>query len=185
MPLSFLPHTSDTAPEAAQPILKANAAFLGFVPSLMARLAETPTLLQGFMSLTQLFASGTFDPCEQEVVLTTAAFENQCRYCMAFHTLQMRAKNLDEGLIDALRTGSPLPDPRLEALADLTRQLIRGRGQVSPETQERFLAAGFTSGQALEVIVGIASQVLSNYGNHLVQAPLDASLETHAWEPQH
>ena len=47
---------------------------------------------------------------------------------------------------------------------------------------ETFLAAGYTKQQILEVILGVAQKVMSNYTNHLAQTPLDAVSEKFAWQ---
>jgi alkylhydroperoxidase family enzyme len=47
---------------------------------------------------------------------------------------------------------------------------------------ERFLGAGYTRAQALEVVLGMAFSLMANYAGHLVEAPLDEPLQPHLWQ---
>jgi len=46
----------------------------------------------------------------------------------------------------------------------------------------RFLQAGFTHEQALEVVLGAATTTLSSYANRLTRAPLDPAFATFSWQ---
>ena len=85
--------------------------------------------------------------------------------------------------LEALRSGRPLTDAKLEALRTFTYAMVEKRGWASPEQVAQFLAAGFSKAQVLEVIVGIAYKTLSNYTNHVVHTPLDHAFESFAWKP--
>lgn len=61
--------------------------------------------------------------------------------------------------------------------------MVRQRGVVDPADVDAFLAAGFTRAQVLEVILGIATKVLSNYTNHIAATPLDAFMAGSEWTP--
>src|SRR5918996_98809 len=52
--------------------------------------------------------------------------------------------------------GQPLPDPKLEALRDFTRAVVRGRGRVGKPKVRVLRAAGYVRQQILEVILGLA-----------------------------
>lgn len=61
--------------------------------------------------------------------------------------------------------------------------IVSNRGWVKPPELQRFLDAGFTREQVLEVLVGVSMKTLSNYANHIADTPLDAKFEPFAWEP--
>ncbi|MFL5496690.1 MAG: hypothetical protein ACJ8DC_20100 [Gemmatimonadales bacterium] len=46
---------------------------------------------------------------------------------------------------------------------------------------DAFYAAGFSREQALEVVLGAGFSVMANFSGHLVNAPLGAVFEPHAW----
>ena len=88
---------------------------------------------------------------------------------------------VDDAISDALRNETPLPNARLEALRDFTLAMVRQRGEVSDELLQAFHDAGYTKRHVLEVVLGIAQKVMSNYTNHLANTPLDAASQRFAW----
>lgn len=80
-----------------------------------------------------------------------------------------------------IRPGRRPPDARLESLATFTRLVVRERGWVAGEVTERFLAAGYTRQQALEVVLGVTMKTLSNYANHLTGTTVNPELASEAW----
>lgn len=177
----FTAYTAETAPEAARPTLGAAKAAFGFVPNLQAHMAESPELLAGYSALWDLFSKSTLTPHEQQVVYLTSNFENECHYCMAGHTTLAKMQKMDPAVIQALRDGTPLPDAKLEALHKFATLVVRNRGWVSDADVDAFLAAGYTRRNVLEVVLGVATKVMSNYTNHIVHTPLDAFMKGNEW----
>ena len=68
-----------------------------------------------------------------------------------------------------------------DALRRFTATLVEKRGWATDDDVQALLAAGFTRGQALEVVLGIAFKTLSNYANHLIDTPVDAAFAPQAW----
>jgi alkylhydroperoxidase family enzyme len=114
-------------------------------------------------------------------VTISASIENGCTYCVAGHTTIGQMRKVDGAVLDALRDSTRLPDPKLEALRDFTLAVVRERGWVSEQGQQAFLDAGYSSAQALEVVLGVTMKTLSNYTNHLAETPLDPAFEANAW----
>lgn len=181
----FTAYTAANAPEAAKPTLEAVKGAFGFVPNLQAHMAESPELLAGYSTLWDLFSKSTLTPHEQQVVYLTSNFENECHYCMAGHTTLAKMQKMDPAVIAALRAGTELPDGKLEALHLFTSLVVRNRGWVGDEAVDAFLAAGYTRRNVLEVVLGVATKVMSNYTNHIVHTPLDAFMAGNEWtKPQ-
>ncbi len=55
------------------------------------------------------------------------------------------------------------------------------RGWVDTATVDRFLAAGFSRAQLLEVVLAVVLKVISNYANHIDEPALDAQFAPHHW----
>lgn len=176
-------HDADSAPGKSPELLRAVGEKYGFTPNLFRILAESPAALEGYLSLSQIFGASSLTPLEQQTVLLTASFENECDYCMAAHSTVAEMSGAPGEILAALRSGAPLPDPRLEALRRFTAAVVQRRGWVSESDVAAFLEAGFSRGQMLEVILGVALKTLSNYTNHLARTPVDAAFEKHAWTP--
>ncbi|WP_347556935.1 carboxymuconolactone decarboxylase family protein [Robbsia sp. KACC 23696] len=178
---TFQTYTIDTAPAASKESLASTKAAFGFVPNLQANMAESPALLAGYGALWDLFSKSTLTPHEQQVVYLTSNFENNCHYCMAGHSTLAKMIKMDPAVIAALRAGGALPDAKLEALHRFTTLVVRDRGFVSDEEVGAFLAAGYTRENVLEVILGVATKVMSNYTNHIVHTELDAFMKGNEW----
>ncbi len=84
-------------------------------------------------------------------------------------------------VLAALRSGEPLPDAKLQALATFTEQVVERRGWAQ-DALEPFFAAGYTRQHVLEVILGVTQKTLSNYTNHLAETPLDDAFAAQAWQ---
>jgi AhpD family alkylhydroperoxidase len=176
----FADHTLDTAPDASRRSMQAVAAHQGYLPAAVARMAESPQLLDGFLKMTGLFETATLDPLAREVLIMTMATRNGCHICVAMHTGKLESLGAGADLIAALRSGDPLDDARLEAVRAFTLAVIATSGDVTDESMEAFLAHGFTRRNALEVVLGIGTYTMSTFGNRMTGAPLDGALLRYA-----
>jgi uncharacterized peroxidase-related enzyme len=178
---AFPVHSSETAPEGSKPILAAAQKKFGFVPNLIRVLAEAPAAAKAYTTLMGIFEGSSFSDAEKQTVLLSASFANECDYCMAAHTKIADMKSVPAKIIEALRSGTTLPDPKLDALAVLTRSIVEARGWPSEAAKEAFFAAGYGTAEYLEVIVGVTVKTLSNYVNHAADTPLDPAFEATKW----
>jgi AhpD family alkylhydroperoxidase len=120
---------------------------------------------------------------ERETVQITAAATHGCGFCVAGHTaIATKKAGLDETTVEALRAVRPAADPRLAAVAAFPTAVIRGRGRVEDGELDAFRAAGFTDGNALEVVLGVSLATLCNFANNLGQPPLNPQLEAYRWD---
>lgn len=181
--VTYSQHTEDTAPEQSKPILSAIKGKLGFVPNLMATMAESPVLVESYMTMMGIFEKTNLTPTECEVILMTNNRLNGCTYCMAAHTVASKMAGVDNSVVETLRAGTPIADPKLEALRTFAEAINETRGWVSDEQVDALIEAGYSKQTVLEVIAGTALKVLSNYTTHIVNPPLDKAFEPMAWEP--
>jgi len=177
----FSVHTEETAPAPSKPVIKKAKEAFGMLPNLMATLAESPTAIDAYFTLMGIFDKGSFTPTERQVVLMTNNRLNGCTYCMAAHSAVSKSQGVPDDVVSALRSGSDIPDPRLSALRSFTEAVFHGRGKVSDDALTSFLDAGYTKANVLEVVVGIALKVLSNYSNHFTHAPVDKPFQPFSW----
>lgn len=179
----FALHTIGTAPEASKPLLEASLKAYGRLPGLHAVMAESPELLEGYQLLHELFQKSSLTAIERNVVWLTINVEHECHYCVPAHTAIARMQGVDVDTVNALRDSSPLSDPRLEALRKFTLAIVRERGRVNDDAVDTFLAAGYTKRNVLDIILGLAQKVMSNYVNHLANTPVDPMFTKDAWAP--
>jgi alkylhydroperoxidase family enzyme len=174
-------HDENSAPEAARPLLEGSKKSFGMVPNLHAVMAEAPGLLEGYQTLHRLFGESSFNADEITVVWQTINVENECHYCVPAHTGIAKSMNVSDDIINALRDEAALPDEKLEALRTFTLKVMRQHGNLSDEDVKAFLDAGYQQRHILEVILGLAQKVMSNYTNHLAETPVDKPFEKFAW----
>ena len=178
-------HTADTAPEKSRPVLDQAEKKFGFVPNLMGVLAEGPAAIKGYAVVSEAFEGSSLSPVEQQVVLLSVSFENRCHYCMAAHSTVAGMVDMPEDVLEALRNGTGIEsDPKLEILRATTRKLVEKRGWLEDSDVRAFLDAGYSKGQLLEVLVGIAQKTISNYTNHLAETPVDEAFAGQKWEAE-
>jgi AhpD family alkylhydroperoxidase len=174
-------HTPESAPEMAGEALRTLQATAGLIPNLAATMAESPALLNGFLALRELYTKTALSPGEVQVLSLTAAYENECAWCIAFHSAMALKEGVGRDVVDALRQGAAPPEPRLAALSNFARAMVRNRGSVELHVQRAFFAAGYSKRQALDVVMAMAVSVMANYASHLTHPPLDEFLKPLAW----
>ncbi len=168
-------------PEDSKRVLAAAQNKFGFVPNLFRVMAEAPAAAEAYMAVMDIFESSSLSDAEKQTILLSVSFVNECTYCVAAHTMVAGMKNVPAAIIDALRSGTTLPDPKLDALAVLTRSIVETRGWPTEPAKAAFFAAGYGTREYLEVIVGVTVKTLSNYVNHAADTPLDTAFEAAKW----
>ena len=180
MTTTFQQHTPETA-GPARPLVETAQKTFGFLPNLLATMAESPALLEGYMTLAGIFDKSALSATERQIVLMTNNRLNGCNYCMAAHSTISQMQNVPADVIEALRNGTEIADSKLEALRRFTAVINETRGWPSEADVAAFLAAGYTKQSILEVILGTSLKVMSNYTNHIAETPVDDAFAANAW----
>ncbi|GAB2904184.1 carboxymuconolactone decarboxylase family protein [Microbulbifer echini] len=170
----FQVYDLDSAPEGSKPLLQKSIKAFGSIPNLHGVMAESPQALAAYQDLHQHFIDSSFNAEEMTVVWQTINVEHNCHYCVPAHSAIAKAMKVDDAINEALRNKTPLPTKKLEVLRDTTLAIVRERGVVSDQVLERFYGAGYNRQNMLDIIVGVAQKVMSNYINHLADTPVDA-----------
>jgi AhpD family alkylhydroperoxidase len=166
----FTEYTIESAPAASRRAMTAVRDNFGYLPSAVARWAESPSLLDAFARINALFEGSTLDPLARETLIMTVAVRNGCDLCVSIHTPRLRSAGASEEVITALRSGAPVTDSRLQAVRTFTTKLLDTTGQPGDDAVRAFLDAGFTRRNALEVVLGIGTYTLSTFANRLTNA---------------
>jgi alkylhydroperoxidase family enzyme len=176
----FTLHTMETAPEAAKPLFEKSLKAFGMIPNLHATMAEAPALLDAYQQVHALFQDTSFNADELTVVWQTINVENNCHYCVPAHSAIAQRMGVDASINQALRDGVALDDAKLEALRQTTLAIVRNRGVLSEDEVSAFLAVGYGQQQLLEIVLGLAQKIMSNYTNHLAKTPIDEPFKAFA-----
>lgn len=175
-------HTAETVPEASKATFNEIAEGWGMVPNVVAVMAESPALLNGYWRLEGAVDEQTrLDRTEREIVQMAANVENNCTYCMAAHTVAAQMDGVPDDVISAMRENRRLGNARLDALRDLARDMVASRGWPGQENVDAFFAAGYDKGQMLQLVAEIAIKTITNYTNHLAHTPLDEAFAPGLW----
>lgn len=179
--MTYKVHTIDNAPEAAKEILAAAHKAYGFLPNLLAVMAEAPALLKSYVTLSRIFEESSLSAAERQTVLLTTSAENGCEYCVAAHSVIAGMQKVPAATVQAIRDGRPIADRKLEALRRFTAAVVKSRGWPTESDTRAFADAGYGQKQALEVVLGVGIKTLSNYANHLADTPLDGAFASAQW----
>lgn len=180
--MSYAVHTIDTVPDRARETLAIAEKSFGFVPNLLGTMAETPELLKAYLAVGALFDQTSFTPIERQIVMLATSYENDCEYCMGAHTAIASMQKVPDEIVQAVRDGRPIADPKLEALRRLTSAVVVSRGWPNEADIAAFHRAGYGHAQVLEVILGIGLKTFANYVNHITGTPLDKTFSKVAWK---
>lgn len=173
---------TDDDPAVAALLGKAKAG-IGMIPNMYANMANAPGLLETYLSGYAAFRSESgLSAAEQETVFLTVSRVNGCSYCVTAHSTIADMTKVPTEITDALRNGTTLPDPKLDALATFTLAMLETRGLPSSAQVEAFLGAGYTEQHVLYVVLALAVKTISNYSNHLFHTPVDAAFVGRSWE---
>lgn len=177
----FTLYDETTAPEGSKALLAESKKQFGMIPNLHAVMAESPGLLEAYKVVGNLFQKSGFNKDELTVVWQAINVENACHYCVPAHTSIANSMGVDSAITNALRDETPLPNARLEALRTFTLSVVRDRGIVDDDSVQAFLDAGYTKQNMLDVVLGYAQKVMSNYTNHFANTAIDAPFKSFEW----
>jgi uncharacterized peroxidase-related enzyme len=180
---SYPIHSIDTAPEGAKQSLTGLWQAFGVVPNVAGVMANSPALLNSFFSAFGHFrgSSGTFTPAERQALLLSNAINNNCPWAVAFHSVEAIEDGVAPEVVDLLRRSELPADPRMAALATVSRALIDKRGHLDDTDVKAFTSAGFTDDQLLEAITCVAISTMTNYAGNIANPPLEAPFQARAW----
>jgi len=171
--MKFTLYNLEGASSASKPLLENSIKSFGMIPNLHAVLAQSPETLEAYQHLHRLFQNTSFNADELTVVWQTINVEHDCHYCIPAHTFIAHSMKVDQSIIDALNKRNELPTEKLQVLHETVLALVINRGHLSDQQFDAFANAGYTQQHLLEVVLGVAQKVISNYTNHLSNTPVD------------
>ena len=178
---NFTIHTLESTPEESKALLEQSLKQNGMLPNLHAVMAESPGLLEGYQVLHKLFSESSFNAEELTVVWQTLNVENECGYCVPAHTGIAHMMEVDPAITEALRTKQAMPTDKLQVLHETTLAMTRSRGNLTQDEMTKFFESGYSQRQLLDIVLGTAQKVMSNYTNHIAETPLDEAFLPFSW----
>lgn len=145
---------------------------LGATPNMMRAMAESPAVLDAYLSFSGALAKGRLTAAAAEQLALLTASENACGYCAAAHTVLGERAGVSE---DDLRAGlvGDASDPKTAAALRFARAVIQTKGFVSDDDLAAVRAAGITDGEIGEIVGHVALNVFTNYFNSVGETVID------------
>jgi uncharacterized peroxidase-related enzyme len=161
-----------TAEGPTRDLLGAVKSKMGRIPNLMKTMAQSPAVLEGYLSLSSALSRGVLPGVVREQIALAVGQENGCEYCLSAHALTGKLAGLTpEQTVDARRGESD--DPRQQAFLDLALSLVETRGDLSDAQFTAARDAGLNDTEIAEVVGHVALNVLTNYFNQMARTEVD------------
>lgn len=143
----------------------------GFIPNVYAFMAYSPMALKSYLQYTREKTS--LSDIEAEAIYLITSQVNRCPYCLSAHSSFARALGLKDEEIIELREGKASFDKKLDILVKFTRAVVEDRGHTEDVLVDKFIKAGYTCQQLVEVVVLISQIMVTNFINNITHNPLD------------
>ena len=179
----FTVHTVESAPEGSRLTLQRLEQRFGFLPNVMATMAGSPTLLNGFAGSFGSFHAGSFNEAEKQTLLLTNAVTIKCPWTVAAHSTFALEDGMSPADVAAIRDGKLPRDPKYAALSRITKTLIETKGNVTAADIDGFTSAGYSQAQIFEVIASIGLSTMAATTTNMAGTPIEERFKAQTWSP--
>jgi len=145
---------------------------LGVAPNIMRTMANSPSVLQGYLDFSHALSKGNLSAKFREQIALAVSEVNDCQYCLSAHSAIGRSVGLSEEAIRDSRRGES-PDTKEATALAFTRNVVENRGWVSDEDVAKLRKVGFSQGDIVELIANISLILFTNYFNHVAETEVD------------
>jgi len=168
---TFKVPTRDEVSPANQAIFDKLKQKLGRVPNSYAFMASSENGLATYLALSNANSSLTIK--EKEVINLIVSGINGCHYCTSAHTVIGKLNGFTDEQILEIRRGNISFDIKLNALAQLVKEITSNKGNAGQEAIDNFFAAGYTNESLVDTLLIVSERTFSNYLNAIVNVPID------------
>ncbi|QEM03753.1 carboxymuconolactone decarboxylase family protein [Mucilaginibacter rubeus] len=145
---------------------------IGKLPNLYAVIGYSPATLKGFLQFDSALSSGVFSSREREAIYLVVSEVNECRYCLAAHTVTAKNNGFNHDETINIRKGISY-ETRLSTVICLAKYIAENQGQVDPVLLCDFFEAGYNEDALIELIGLVALRTFTNYVYAVTGVPLD------------
>lgn len=144
----------------------------GFVPNMLATMANAPAVLQAYLNFSDALAHGTLSAKVREQIAIAVAEANTCDYCASAHRAIGKMVGLPDSELDAGRKGAS-QDARVDTILKLAQRVVLSKGRLTNDEVAKARAAGLTDAELEEIVANVVLNILTNYLNHLMDPQID------------
>lgn len=155
----------------AKELLDGVNAKLGSVPNLMATMAASPAVLEGYLNLSGALGHSLNAKLREQIALTVAEI-NGCQYCASAHSAIGKMVGLDAHSVEDARRASS-HDAKTNAALKFAKALVISRGKVSETDFEAVKNAGYNEKEISEIVANVALNIFTNYFNETAKTVVD------------
>ena len=156
----------------AKDLLEAVQQKLGLTPNMTRVMANSPAVLESYLSFSGALAGGTLNAKLREQIALAVAEANRCEYCLSAHTAIGKMVGLSENDIQASRS-SQATDAKTDAALKFAHEIVVRRGELNQSDVQAVRKAGFADGEIAEIIANVAVNIFTNYFNHIAATDVD------------
>src|SRR5215469_6257543 len=162
----------DHATGKAKELLDGVYAKLKITPNMMKVMANSPAVLQGYLSFNGALAGGVLDAKLREQIALAMAEQNACQYCLSAHAAIGKATGLTDSEIESAR-GANSSSPKHASALQFARQLVAKQGRIADADVETASRAGLSDAEIAELIAHVALNIFTNYFNNATDVEID------------
>ena len=122
------------------------------IPRIYGRITEQPGFQNTCQALTVAFENSSLTPQEQLIVLLTIYHETGCEHYISQTLIKSLRRRLPESITNAIIQNCPIQSEKLQALRQLTLDIIKNEGWITDEMIVAFITAGYNKQTAQEVL---------------------------------
>jgi uncharacterized peroxidase-related enzyme len=163
---------TEEATGKAKDLLEAVQAKLKITPNMTRVMANSPAVLEGYLSFSGALAGGSLNPRLREQLALEVGEQNQCQYCVSAHTAIGKMVGLSDGEIESARDAQS-SSPKAAAALLFARQIVEKRGKATEADVNAVRSAGFTDGEIAEIVAQVALNIFTNYFNNTAGVEVD------------
>src|SRR5277367_2982473 len=163
---------TETAPGKSKDLLEAVQAKLKITPNMTKVMANSPAVLEAYLSFSGALSSGALSAKLREEIALEVGEQNACQYCVSAHTAIGKMTGLTDPEIAAAREARS-DVPKNAAALQFARTIVAKKGLTSEEDVQAVRAAGLSDGEIAEVIAHVALNVFTNYFNNTAGVEVD------------
>jgi len=145
---------------------------LGVIPNMTRAMAQSPAVLEGYVSLSGALSKGTLGKKLGEELALALAGTNQCNYCASVHAALGKFAGLDETQVTNALKGNGT-DPKAAAALKFANIVVEKRGRITDADYQGVINAGYTPGEVGEIVAHVALNVFTNYFNNVAATDID------------
>jgi alkylhydroperoxidase family enzyme len=109
--------------------------------------------------------------------MAAASRANAAEYGIAVHTTLAAKLGASADVVEALRTGTALADPKLDAVRRFAAAIVSNRTQVSDGDVGALIAAGYDRRAVVAIALAATAKTLANTIAHLSRPEIDAAFQ--------